>query len=525
LKKDLLYHFLLVAVLLITACEEKPPLINSIEPSIGTWGETVTIRGVNFGTEQDDSFVTLAGASLTLSSYLEWNDTHISFTVPELSDSGLVFVYKDGKKSNPALFARTESIPQPAADGTLIIVPRVRSIEPSTGSIGSVVTITGSGFGTLRENDGVFFPWSTGKQEWIATSAGYLVWNDHEIQVQVPDGAATGNLEVRSVRGNSGPVFFEINNRIGTKSFIEKRSYTISYTVDIQVRTAQSPNTLYLWVPFPVTSAAQHHVELLFRTAEPFIENYRGSSLFRFNDLDTKHPATIVLSYLVDVYSVETTIKTQQIPLASTQPPVIPATALVPSGNQKIITQAGTIVGRERNPYFKAQKLYEWLIKTIAIQTTPAHKGALEALEDKQASAYSAALLFCALARAAGIQAVPVAGVLVDQSRSTTLHYWAEFWIDGLGWVPVDSALGAGAAPALFELRPDNATYYFGNLDNRRITFSHGETILSPMDPRGRRAMQTQEYALQNFWEEAIGALESYSSLWGNIQVTGTYSE
>jgi hypothetical protein len=75
------------------------------------------------------------------------------------------------------------------------------------------------------------------------------------------------------------------------------------------------------------------------------------------------------------------------------------------------------------------------------------------------------------------------------------------------------------------ELTPqaDAATYYFGNLDNQHLAFSRGQAILSPMDPRGRVTVRNREYALQTLWEEALGGLESYSSLWSDLVVTGVY--
>jgi transglutaminase-like putative cysteine protease len=161
----------------------------------------------------------------------------------------------------------------------------------------------------------------------------------------------------------------------------------------------------------------------------------------------------------------------------------------------------------------------------VDIQTGPLSGGALEALRDKKADSYMAALLFCSLAKAAGVPSLPAAGVLVDRNRRTSRHYWAEFWIDGFGWIPLDPALGAGAGPELFNLREDAAAWYFGNLDNQRITFSRGEIILSQMDPRGRTAVHPRSYALQNLWEEAAGGLESYSSLWGDVTITGMYAQ
>jgi transglutaminase-like putative cysteine protease len=106
-------------------------------------------------------------------------------------------------------------------------------------------------------------------------------------------------------------------------------------------------------------------------------------------------------------------------------------------------------------------------------------------------------------------------------------HYWAEFWIDGFGWIPVDPAMGAsaqhnGAVPASFVIN-ENQISYFGNIDNQRIAFSRGFTVLSPMDPRGLTVTHGRSYSLQNLWEEVIGGIESYTSLWGDITITGIY--
>jgi hypothetical protein len=35
--------------------------------------------------------------------------------------------------------------------------------------------------------------------------------------------------------------------------------------------------------------------------------------------------------------------------------------------------------------------------------------------------------------------------------------------------------------------------------------------------------VRTRDYSLQNLWEEAIGGLESYSSLWSDVTITGMY--
>jgi transglutaminase-like putative cysteine protease len=516
---------------LVMSCKENAPTILSIDPPVALPGEVVTIRGDSFGSEQNDSFITLDSNPPISSAYLAWTDNHIQFRVPEIGRSGLVFVYKDGKKSNPSLFAYADTIPQRAVEESGFMEPQIHSLEPSISAVGSTMTILGSGFGTLREGGMVLFPSAADPsgQQWIEASTGgadYTLWSDREIQVMVPDGAASGNLELRTAWGNAAPVRFTLDRTLGDKVFSKRQSYIISYTVDIQVRSAKAPNVLYLWVPVPVAAASQPHVELLSLNTDPFVENYQGTKLFRFSDLASSDTKSITLSYLVTTYTVQTAIKTQAIPEnAAVYMPVSPPTALIPSQDQRVSALARSLVGQERNPYVKAQKLYEWLIKTITLPVPARNRTVFEALDEQKTEAYSASLLFCALARSTGIQAIPITGVLVDKNRDVFVHHWAEFWIDGFGWISVDPALGAGAAPAYFDLPSDNAAYYFGSIDSRRIIFSRGELNHTVLDPRGRRTRQAHDYALQNYWEEAAGELEAYSSLWSDIQIIGVYNE
>ncbi|MDR1900333.1 MAG: IPT/TIG domain-containing protein [Treponema sp.] len=531
--------FVLIPLLFFASCREKNPVVSSVDPRIGTAGEVLTIRGEHFGARRDESYITIAGTSPTSSSYLSWEDDHISLRIPEFVESGLLYVWAGGKKSNGVLFSNRAGIPRPAQGVDMGIGPRIASVNPQSGPVGSLVTITGSGFGSSRERGGVYFAWNAEPSaaapaearraesvEVFEAEFGYELWSEREIRVRVPDGAVGGNLEVRTPRGNSRPVYFDVSGKPGTKTYGDKRSYTISYSVNIQVNEASEPNSLYLWIPQPVSSASQRGVDLLSRSAEPFVDNYRGTSLFQLNNLRPRSQTGIALSYHIEVYSLETALQVQSIKSGGDSPVdsvyLLPG-PLIPSDDPRIKALAAGITGKERNPYLKARQIYDWLIREGNIRQQVLSGGALEALDQKRADPYAAALLFCALCRAAGISAIPVSGVLVNRGMEAARHYWAEFWIGGFGWVPADPALGAGAAPPSFSLREDRGAYYFGNLDNQRITFSRGETLLSRMDVRGRAAYRTREYALQNLWEEAVGGLESYSSFWGDVTITGMY--
>jgi transglutaminase-like putative cysteine protease len=502
-------------------------------------GEVLVIRGEHFGQDRDESFVSIGGISPTSSAYIEWKDTFISLRTPEFGESGLVYVHRGDKKSNAALFSNREVIPQPVPGEGVGHEPRISAVEPRSGTIGQAVTIRGSNFGASREGSGVFFAWAAeaspaapaevsgpSSVEVFESDLGYELWSEREIRVRVPDGAISGSLEVRTPRGNSGIEFFEVTGKPGTKTYKDKRSYVLSYAVNIKVEEASADNTLYLWVPRPVSSASQRRVEVLSRAPEPFVENHRGTTLYRLKNLEPGGDAGISLSYLVEVYAVETGLKPQLIKKAAPAPVdniyLLPS-PLIPSEDPRIQQQAAAISGRETNPYLRAEKIYRWIIAEKTLTAEPQNGGVIEALDAEELDSYMAALLFCALARASGIPALPVAGVLIDKFPGTIRHYWAEFRVEGFGWVPLDIALADGAAPPNFSLRPDRESYYFGNLDNQRITFSRGQTVLSQMDPRGRVTQRDREYALQNLWEESVGGLESYSSLWSAITITGVY--
>jgi len=549
--------FGLIISILFISCGSKTPIISLIDPKIGRMGEVITLTGSNFGASRDESYVTIAGISPTSSSYYVWQDNMIIVRVPELGESGLVYVHARGRKSNGVLFSNYASVPRPMDGEELGLEPRVASVSPQIGSPGSLVIITGNNFGISRENSshassGVFFSWdfdspsfnpfAVREPEFIEVSEvelGYEAWSAREIRVRLPDGAVSGNFEVRTPHGSSRPVFFDVRDKPGYKNYKNRRSYTITYSVDIRVTEASRPNSLYLWIPRPISSPSQRNISLISRNAEPSVENHRGVSLFKLDNLGTGSSQSINLSYSVEVYAIESAIRPLSVRQENTPLSAMytQSSALIPSDNMEIKTRVSSIIGREQNPYLKARAIYDWLLANVPVYHTPSvDTNIVAALERRRADSYSAAMLYITMARAAGIPCIPIAGVIVDRGGQTTRHYWAEIWIDGIGWLPVDPAMGAGAVtvseitstaqsalPDDVRTGRDLANFYFGNLDNQHIAFSRGELVLSQMESRGRMVSHKQSYSLQNVWEEAVGGLESYSSLWGDITISGIY--
>jgi transglutaminase-like putative cysteine protease len=544
-------------LLLLAACGTETPKILTIDPKLAVTGQHLTILGEFFGDEQDESFVTIGGVSPTLSSYIEWTDNKIVLRTPDFGESGLVYVYKKDKKSNPVLLPALRSIPE-FPKSSVSYAPVITQVRPASAAIGDLIVIQGSGFGGAPGNGAVCFTWAAESPASVPTGVSapplikalgrgaYESWTEHEIRVRVCDGAASGAVQVLTPRGVSNTAPFEVIASPGSKTIRDKRTYSISYSVDVRVEDAEPPNNMHLWRPVPVSTASQLNKEKLSDSVEPFIEDYMGVSLYKFTGLRSGDEKQISVSYLVDVYSVETLVQPDLVKPYADSPAMdwtLPS-AFVPSNDAAIKETAENICRRINNPYRKAYAIYEWFVDEFQVAAGNTPLSLQQALLEKKAGPYEAAILYSAVCRAAGIPAIPVAGVLCPKIGGAIPHYWVEFWIDGLGWVPVDPFLGAGAVPGnssgtasaleftpdislspdkAFRLRDDHKTYYFGNMDNQHLAFSYGETTLSQIDARGRTARSEANYALQNIWEEAGSGIEAYSSHWSDINITGSY--
>ena len=151
------------------------PLIASASPASGAVGTSVTITGTNFGTTQGVSTVTFNGVTATPTS---WNATTIVVPVPSGATSGGIVVTVGGVPSNSVFFAIT------IAAGS---APKISSISPTSGQIGTPITVTGTNFGSTQGTSLITFNGIVG----TPTS-----WNATTIVAPVPNGASTGNLLV-----------------------------------------------------------------------------------------------------------------------------------------------------------------------------------------------------------------------------------------------------------------------------------------------------------------------------------------
>lgn len=111
----------------------------------------------------------------------------------------------------------------------------------------------------------------------------------------------------------------------------------------------------------------------------------------------------------------------------------------------------------------------------------------------------------------------------MTETKQALPHFWCEFYLEGVGWIEVDPALGSVPTIEGFKLPPDPRTYYFGSMDNRRIAFSRGLVQAKRISPYGRTIEQPEIHSLQTIYAEAVGGIRSFSGTWNNLEVIGVY--
>ncbi len=162
-----------------------PPRISGLTPASGPVGTLVTFSGSGFNGATRVAFAGVT-ASFTLLS-----DAQITATVPAGAAAGPVSVTTPGGTASGPSF--TVTLPRPA----------ISSFTPSSGGVGTAVTVTGSNFNGATQ---VAFN---------GVPAAFTVISSSAIVAGVPSGASTGPI---SVTTPGGRVVSSANYQVGARS-------------------------------------------------------------------------------------------------------------------------------------------------------------------------------------------------------------------------------------------------------------------------------------------------------------------
>lgn len=498
----------IVAILVLTSRE---PVVEAIEPSVASDGDVIALTGRHFGDSRGTSHVTVAGRRLTSSNYLEWYDDTIVIRIPDFSESGLVEVHTSEGQSEGVLLRHTDGVPQAHGEGR--ITPELHGIARDEVTVGDTLVIRGENLGRHRGDVEVSFQGIDGYRVRPPASRDYYpYWSAEEIHVLVPPGADSGPVRYERYGGTVDLGSVDVNRVGGSKELGPSRTTIVERAVRLNDLSVEDDRSVAgLWIPGSSDRVFQRKPEvfshngpepvvledsMLFFRWEPPRESRRSGGL-RWNEQYTRAVVTADLA----PGSVRSGYNTEH-PVYQRYTRSVEGLAV---NNEDVASAAAG--GRGGNPLSTVENIWNWMSNNFE-WVDDAAEDPVDVLDAMAGNAQGLTDLFVSMLRAEGIPARPVRGVLVTAAGEIPWYSWAEFYLDGFGWIPADIARITGAGVSYFG---ENAAGIsrepaLGELDNRVVEFRAGVPRTPSIWPSSERTRSAGHYAAHGVTTELLRA-------------------
>lgn len=272
---------------------------------------------------------------------------------------------------------------------------------------------------------------------------------------------------------------------------VRLREVAFSYIAHVPQLPAGT-HSMRIWIPLPQSGQHQQITDLRVTSPVPYRiarELRYGNRLAYFDFLTAREnqPFEIKLNFRLRRSEFKVALPAGDTAAADAFSPDI-ARFLRPD---RLVPINGIIgeISREQtqgisDPLAKARALYDYVLRNMHYDhagTDWGHGDAVWACSSHHGNCTDFHSLFIGLARAAGIPARFEIGFALPadgQGKIGGYHCWAEIFIQGIGWIPIDAA-EASQMPA-------KTNYFFGALDANRVRFSRGRDLqLSPKQAGG----------------------------------------
>jgi len=263
------------------------------------------------------------------------------------------------------------------------------------------------------------------------------------------------------------------------------RHFEFTYEVHVPA-TAALAGALRVWIPVPLSSAYQEISDLKIESPVAFkrTRDAEYGDNFAFFEEKAEKTAAFDVKMRFGVLRHEhrvnlTAVGEHAVKADPLLGRFLQADRLVPvDGKIGELSSEYTQVGSDNLD--KARRTYEYVVDTMKYDKTGegwGHGDAIWACTAKRGNCTDFHSLFIGMLRAAGIPAKFEIGFPIPADKTSGdiggYHCWAEFFIDGVGWVPVDAS-EAWKHPELHD-------YFFGAHDANRVQLTTGRDIrLSP---------------------------------------------
>ncbi len=445
--------FLILAVLIVltgivVSRSQQKPVLTELNPPEAAPGETVAISGRNLGSA---GRIALDGLGIPERYIRRWSPVLIVFTVPDNVSSGTIIVHTESGGSNPLFFS--SPLDAPVVGPQPVATPWIDTVVPDADVPGGVMTISGGRFGPALGLSQVVFS-RDGTRMALRVGDPYMVsWKDDEIRVLVPPGGAWTQISVEPYA--CLPVRAACSVTVPGQAFAfgEETRYALSQSVFLGAveqpvtilfpRTPVGPQQPVVqtlrqsehdWQDF---SSRSRRVDLVPRPESP---ESVDQELIEYSEMVTRRSVRIVPG-IVDLPVTGTMdtpdFRTGMAAYLERHGPVNPE-------HPMILALADSSGARDAT---SQTRRYQRVLDTVTEVLEPGPLGDDDirgSLSSGLASSSGYAVVFVSLARSVGIPARRVSGLVIPDSGDPIGHQWAEVFVSGLGWVPVDVALEDG---------------------------------------------------------------------------------
>jgi len=256
-----------------------------------------------------------------------------------------------------------------------------------------------------------------------------------------------------------------------------QREFEFTYSVTLPHLEGNAPTEV--WLPLPLESEQQSITGLTITTdADHQIvrdKTYGNRLLEVSGDAAGLSEQTIRLQFTVQRHKVSGAYKdgTSKVPRVFTQ-----ANSLVPTDGP-IAQRAREVSPDSRDTRLVARALYDDVVSKLTYDKSGDGWGrgdAIYACSVQKGNCTDFHSLFIGMCRSKGIPARFTIGFPLPMDKDSGsiggYHCWAEFYVDGEGWIPVDASEASK--------HPEWRNFYFGNLDANRVEFTRGRDIVLP---------------------------------------------
>jgi transglutaminase-like putative cysteine protease len=269
-------------------------------------------------------------------------------------------------------------------------------------------------------------------------------------------------------------------------------SRTFAFTYQVHVPPMKDATRRFLlWLPLPPQNEHQKIRDMQIESSVPHSqgrESEYGNSYVLFQPT----PAQLEEGFDATIHFVATRFEhkvpldsasTKRVLMNDSSPPdlqrYLEADKLVPL-NGVIADLAKEHTAGDTTTLAKARHIYDYVLATMRYDKSGEGWGrgdAVWACTSKRGNCTDFHSLFIGMMRASGIPARFEIGFPLPESKTEGeipgYHCWAEFYLNGTGWVPIDASEASK--------NPAKRDYFFGAHDVNRVFFTSGRDIrLSP---------------------------------------------